>query len=184
MVLTLTRGPTVDQLEKGAKRERKSTPRDGSIGPTNTSTLEMMQTRSNKTPPRANKRDTHEQSWRTVESAKRMCRRVNRAHALEVEAAMHTNVSSIPSHGLICPDEASDDEPMLLSASEQAMLLRDFDLKSKFGPCLGLSRKARWLRAQHHSLEPPKLVMSVLDLIDADDPAQQSFLAQSYSWLA
>ncbi|KAI4371245.1 hypothetical protein MLD38_019507 [Melastoma candidum] len=41
-------------------------------------------------------------------------------------------------------------------------LLRDFDMNMAYGPCLGMSRAARWDRAQKLGLNPPKEVEVIL----------------------
>ncbi|KAG0048497.1 hypothetical protein BGZ83_006560 [Gryganskiella cystojenkinii] len=47
------------------------------------------------------------------------------------------------------------------SANEK--VLRQFDLSSKYGPCLGLTRLERWERAAMLDLNPPKNVKELLD---------------------
>ena len=54
-------------------------------------------------------------------------------------------------------------------ASDNEVLLRQFDLDYAFGPCGGLSRRARWLRAAKMGLSPPQDVWDVLSQLDADD---------------
>ncbi|EFX06257.1 DNA polymerase delta subunit [Grosmannia clavigera kw1407] len=41
-------------------------------------------------------------------------------------------------------------------------VLRYFDVSSQFGPCVGISRKKRWMRAQRLGLAPPIEVLAVL----------------------
>ncbi|QDZ24266.1 hypothetical protein HOP50_13g68020 [Chloropicon primus] len=42
-------------------------------------------------------------------------------------------------------------------------VLRRFDLCSKFGPCLGITRHDRWLRAFGLGLDPPRAVLDILE---------------------
>jgi len=47
-------------------------------------------------------------------------------------------------------------------------LLRKFDLDSRYGPCMGLTRLERWERAQILGLNPPVEIRQILDnLTDA-----------------
>ncbi|CAD6502636.1 BgTH12-05226 [Blumeria graminis f. sp. triticale] len=41
-------------------------------------------------------------------------------------------------------------------------ILRLFDTSSQYGPCIGISRSARWLRANRLGLSPPIEVLAVL----------------------
>ncbi|KAI8830660.1 DNA polymerase delta, subunit 4 [Chytriomyces cf. hyalinus JEL632] len=42
-------------------------------------------------------------------------------------------------------------------------VLRQFDLDMKFGPNVGLTRLARWERAQKFQLDPPSKVLEILN---------------------
>ena len=52
--------------------------------------------------------------------------------------------------------------------------LRLFDLETKFGPCMGLSRLQRWNRAERWGRNPPSTVKELLTLLDAEDGRQQA----------
>jgi len=41
-------------------------------------------------------------------------------------------------------------------------ILRQFDISSQFGPCLGIARTNRWKRAEGLNLDPPIEVLAVL----------------------
>ncbi|RCI14442.1 hypothetical protein L249_6140 [Ophiocordyceps polyrhachis-furcata BCC 54312] len=41
-------------------------------------------------------------------------------------------------------------------------VLRYFDVSSQYGPCIGISRRKRWLRAHRLGLDPPIEVLAVL----------------------
>lgn len=41
-------------------------------------------------------------------------------------------------------------------------VLRQFDMNMAYGPCLGMSRLARWERAQRLGLKPPKEIETLL----------------------
>ena len=41
-------------------------------------------------------------------------------------------------------------------------LLRKFDLDSRFGPCRGVSREQRWLRATNLGLNPPHHIFQLI----------------------
>lgn len=41
-------------------------------------------------------------------------------------------------------------------------ILRLFDMSSKYGPCIGVTRLARWHRANRIGLKPPIEVLAVL----------------------
>ncbi|CAK7264755.1 hypothetical protein SEPCBS119000_001157 [Sporothrix epigloea] len=41
-------------------------------------------------------------------------------------------------------------------------VLRHFDVSSQYGPCVGITRKSRWMRAQRFGLAPPIEVLAVM----------------------
>ena len=41
-------------------------------------------------------------------------------------------------------------------------VLRRFDLASKYGPCVGITRMERWIRARDLGLDPPASVCDIL----------------------
>eukprot|EP00245_Coleochaete_scutata_P005131 TRINITY_DN1844_c0_g2_i1.p2 TRINITY_DN1844_c0_g2~~TRINITY_DN1844_c0_g2_i1.p2 ORF type:complete len:127 (-),score=38.20 TRINITY_DN1844_c0_g2_i1:256-636(-) len=43
------------------------------------------------------------------------------------------------------------------------LVLREFDLEAKFGPCLGMTRMERWQRAHRLGLSPPQVVHDFLE---------------------
>ncbi|TKY59577.1 DNA polymerase delta subunit 4 [Spatholobus suberectus] len=45
---------------------------------------------------------------------------------------------------------------------ESEVMLRQFDLNMAYGPCLGMTRLARWERAQRLGLNPPREIESLL----------------------
>ncbi|XVE62356.1 hypothetical protein DITRI_Ditri06bG0111700 [Diplodiscus trichospermus] len=45
---------------------------------------------------------------------------------------------------------------------EQEQMLRQFDMNMAYGPCLGITRLARWERAQKLGLNPPKEIENLL----------------------
>ncbi|PNS16064.1 hypothetical protein CAC42_4465 [Sphaceloma murrayae] len=48
-------------------------------------------------------------------------------------------------------------------------ILREWDMSGQFGPCIGISRLARWRRARKLGLEPPVEVLGVLlGVLDGD----------------
>ena len=91
----------------------------------------------------------------------------------------HSSHSTHSSHAHI-PSTTSLHAPLLPSArdsllpgtwtdaSDNEILLRKFDLDITYGPCGGLSRKARWQRAQQLQLDPPQHVWDILQQIDDD----------------
>jgi len=46
--------------------------------------------------------------------------------------------------------------------SVEEKVLREFDLSSQFGPCVGIARTKRWKRAEGLGLQPPLEVLAVL----------------------
>ncbi|XWS57998.1 hypothetical protein CRYUN_Cryun09bG0221200 [Craigia yunnanensis] len=46
---------------------------------------------------------------------------------------------------------------------EQEQFLRQFDMNMAYGPCLGITRLARWERAQRLGLNPPKEIENLLN---------------------
>lgn len=63
--------------------------------------------------------------------------------------------------------EEAQDAPL---TNEEDTLLRSFDLDQNFGPCVGLSRKERWQRAEGFGLEPPAKVWSLLSTLCDESP--------------
>ena len=61
-----------------------------------------------------------------------------------------------------------------LNSTAELETLRRFDLTAKFGPCVGISRLERWLRATAQSLKPPEEVLDILECLDDDDPGHQA----------
>ena len=45
---------------------------------------------------------------------------------------------------------------------EQEQVLRQFDMNMAYGPCLGITRLARWERAQRLGLNPPTEIENLL----------------------
>ena len=54
-------------------------------------------------------------------------------------------------------------------ASDNEVLLRQFDLDYTYGPCGGLSRRARWKRAEKMQLNPPQHVWDILSQMDEEE---------------
>jgi hypothetical protein len=55
-----------------------------------------------------------------------------------------------------------------LDASDNEVVLRRFDLDYAYGPCGGLSRRARWKRAEKMGLNPPEDVWGILSQLDEE----------------
>ena len=54
---------------------------------------------------------------------------------------------------------------------EQSSCLREFDLTAAFGPCVGISREDRWLRAKRLGRDPPTPVWKILQSIGGEHNA-------------
>ncbi|KAI1001360.1 hypothetical protein K3495_g6837 [Podosphaera aphanis] len=54
-----------------------------------------------------------------------------------------------------------------------AKILRCFDTNSQFGPCIGISRSKRWIRAQRLGLSPPIEVLAILSKASPNKCDQQ-----------
>lgn len=59
--------------------------------------------------------------------------------------------------------EAHDAYLTQTEISQAIKRLKLFDLTQKFGPFVGLGRKARWRRAQQFNLDPPPEILKVLE---------------------
>ena len=72
---------------------------------------------------------------------------------------------SIEETGITSIDAAPLSFSLLAQApcSRKHARLCEFDLDPRFGPCVGLTRSERWLRAQRLGLAPPSDVKSLLD---------------------
>ena len=73
------------------------------------------------------------------------------------------------------PAPAPAPAPLLRSAEVKE--LRAFDFVQAYGPCVGLTRMARWRRAEKFGLQPPQRVLQLLERIGEDSPEAQSLLA-------
>ncbi|XP_068678000.1 DNA polymerase delta subunit 4-like [Montipora foliosa] len=45
---------------------------------------------------------------------------------------------------------------------KEFQLLKEFDLDSEYGPCIGITRLERWERAEEYGLYPPKEVKEII----------------------
>ncbi|KAK3586410.1 hypothetical protein CHS0354_013114 [Potamilus streckersoni] len=59
-------------------------------------------------------------------------------------------------------------------------ILKQFDLTLEFGPCIGVTRLERWMRAEKHGLNPPKDVKELLDQ-HINDPEYTDCLWKDYA---
>ncbi|PFX29653.1 DNA polymerase delta subunit 4-like [Stylophora pistillata] len=55
----------------------------------------------------------------------------------------------------ICKDVTSD-------LAKELLMLKEFDLDSEFGPCIGITRLQRWERAKEYGLFPPEEVKEII----------------------
>ncbi|CCX07403.1 DNA polymerase delta, subunit 4-domain-containing protein [Pyronema domesticum] len=81
------------------------------------------------------------------------------------QAKIKAYYTAILSSRLVAPVHQSD-----LSTTEK--ILRHFDLSSQYGPCIGISRVARWRRAEVLGLKPPMEVLAVALEKDAETMAE------------
>ena len=65
--------------------------------------------------------------------------------------------------------------PPLTAAEEKE--LKAFDLDSTFGPCLGLTRLERFLRAEKLQINPPPSVREILHRVHPTSPSAQAILS-------
>ncbi|KAI8923348.1 DNA polymerase delta, subunit 4 [Entophlyctis helioformis] len=66
---------------------------------------------------------------------------------------------------------------MLADRAELESTLRAFDLSSRYGPCMGVTRLERWQRACNLGLDPPRDIRLALESLEAlkdDAKLQQS----------
>jgi len=52
--------------------------------------------------------------------------------------------------------------------------LREFDLNSKYGPCSGLTRMERWLRAEKFNFNPPNYIRDIIEKHSNDERYTQN----------
>ncbi|KAK0593313.1 hypothetical protein LWI29_034674 [Acer saccharum] len=69
-------------------------------------------------------------------------------------AALASNLTALISHA--SPDLKDDYD-------DKESVLRQFDMNMAYGPCLGMSRQARWERANRLGLNPPKEIEGMLN---------------------
>jgi len=75
-------------------------------------------------------------------------------------------------------DAASPSDAAVVLTPEEVAELKGFDLTEKFGPCIGISRKQRWQRAELGGRDPPASVWRLLERIGDGDGANQSLFSQ------
>ncbi|KAJ7376130.1 DNA polymerase delta subunit 4 [Desmophyllum pertusum] len=56
--------------------------------------------------------------------------------------------------------EVSKDQTLELT--KELSVLKEFDLDSEFGPCIGITRLQRWERAKEYGLYPPEEVKTII----------------------
>ncbi|KAK4798052.1 hypothetical protein SAY86_030378 [Trapa natans] len=68
-------------------------------------------------------------------------------------ASKKVSTKKSPTHDLLeLKDSCNEDEEVLMQ----------FDMNMAYGPCLGMSRRARWERALKLGLSPPQEIESIL----------------------
>ncbi|XP_028396560.1 DNA polymerase delta subunit 4-like [Dendronephthya gigantea] len=70
----------------------------------------------------------------------------------------------------------ADQKPKVYPAAKDVSdlkILRNFDLRCEFGPCIGISRLERWTRAETYDLNPPEEVKKIIEEHPNDDKFTQ-----------
>lgn len=57
----------------------------------------------------------------------------------------------------------ADEDEGEYGEEEEEEVLRQFDMNMAYGPCLGMSRLARWERANRLGLNPPEQIHTLLE---------------------
>ncbi|PON77596.1 DNA polymerase delta, subunit [Parasponia andersonii] len=79
--------------------------------------------------------------------------------------------NTVPTHAAAALGPDVTQPPALLSGASPDLQddydkeeeeLRQFDMNMAYGPCLGMSRLARWERASRLGLNPPQLILHLL----------------------
>jgi|UniRef100_A0A7S1T1A7 DNA polymerase delta subunit 4 len=77
-------------------------------------------------------------------------------------------------------DDAKNDAKLL---EERDLTLKKFDLATKYGPCIGMTRLERWERASELGLSPPKDVRNILEeLISNSDKGHDELSENHCLW--
>ncbi|KAJ6096424.1 hypothetical protein N7486_007170 [Penicillium sp. IBT 16267x] len=74
-------------------------------------------------------------------------------------------------------EEKDSDKPVRFHQEDVSLeekILRNFDLSSQYGPCIGLDRTQRWRRAQRLGLNPPIEVLTIL--LKSEDKTERSHM--------
>ena len=123
------------------------------------------------TPPHRTKLEPHE----TRQMPRRVTRQMVRLHSLKLDPEHQEHAARVPGsqkRGRV------EEETSSLLADWEKTALRAFDLDSRFGHMLGMSRMNRWIRALRFSLNPPPTVLDILETLDDEDPEHESIFVQ------
>lgn len=63
---------------------------------------------------------------------------------------------------MFCVPDRSQLNASWAHLTDDECLLRKFDMNQKYGPCQGITRRARWLRAQKFGENPPQYIWDLL----------------------
>jgi DNA polymerase delta subunit 4 len=69
--------------------------------------------------------------------------------------------------------------PSGLSKENELEMLRQFDLCTEYGPCLGMPRLERWERAEKFGLNPPLMVYNIIKEHDGDTDYSEWYITLS-----
>eukprot|EP01134_Creolimax_fragrantissima_P000928 CFRG0928T1 len=80
---------------------------------------------------------------------------------LDFQVSKRTNRTQVPQKPLRKTANRTDttSEP----SAEEACILKAFDLNSSYGPCVGITRRERWIRAQKFGKTPDPAILGILD---------------------
>lgn len=70
----------------------------------------------------------------------------------------------------------------VLQRERDEQLLKQFDLSSKYGPCIGMTRLERWERAKKLELCPPQEVYDILHKACRSESAAQECKENKCIW--
>ena len=123
------------------------------------------------TPPHRTKQEPSD----TKEVTRRITRQMHRL------APPRLDIEPEHGHGACNPASRkrgrNKNEDKSLLADWEKKELREFDLNARFGPMLGISRMNRWIRALRFSLNPPPMVLDILETLDDTDPEHESIFS-------
>lgn len=98
-----------------------------------------------------NKLPAHFRTQKSAEAPAKLTRAGSKRKEADASAELQAQLQTAGGNGAVDIDVSADER-----------CLRQFDLATKYGPCVGMTRLERWERAERFGLAPPKEVRDMV----------------------